>query len=109
MKQIYLNLHIGSQEDYEHIVKYQINNNEDEWFVIHACKEPYHCDVLKYSGKPTPRDIIDEALKAIHQNILDRKVFVYCNQGASCSAIIGPISFLLDEYRNERFCYSELE
>jgi len=37
MKEIVHNLYIGSQDDYEHIVK-----QEPGWRVIHACKEPYH-------------------------------------------------------------------
>jgi len=113
MKEIYPNLHIGSQEDYENIVKYQ-----DGWFVIHACKEPYHRQALGYTGRAAPKEhpeylfvyrgnhlilnlvdapdpayipkeIIDEAIKAISINIVNLKVFVHCNQGQSRSAVIG--------------------
>ncbi|PKP05700.1 MAG: phosphatase [Bacteroidetes bacterium HGW-Bacteroidetes-5] len=113
MKQVFSNLHIGSQEDYENIVKHQ-----EGWYVIHACKEPYHRDALGYKGRaasmnhpeylmafrdntlilnlvdaPDPayisKSIIDEAIKAIHDNINSMKVFVHCNQGFSRSAVIG--------------------
>ena len=50
MKEIYPNLHIGSQDDYENIVKQQ-----DGWFIIHACKEPYHRQALGYSGQGAPK------------------------------------------------------
>jgi len=113
MKKIYSNLHIGSQDDYENIVR-----SQDGWFVIHACKEPYHRQTLGYTGKSAPKEhpeyliayrdnhlilnlvdapdpayipkeIIDEAIKAIGSNIVNQKVFVHCNQGQSRSAVIG--------------------
>jgi len=113
MKEIHFNLYIGSQDDYENIVKHQ-----DGWFIIHACKEPYHRKALGYVGRSAPKDhseyliayrenhlilnlvdapdpayiskeIIDEAIKAIDLNIMDKKVLVHCNQGQSRSATIG--------------------
>lgn len=113
MKQIFSNLYIGSQDDYENIVRF-----EKGWYVIHACKEPYHRKALGCTGRAAPKEhpeyliafrekclilnlvdvddpsyiqksIIDEALIAIHQNINKMKVFVHCNQGYSRSAIIG--------------------
>jgi len=113
MKEIYPNLHIGSQDDYENIVRHQ-----EGWFVIHACKEPYHRQALRYTGRSAPKEhpeylfayrgnhlilnlvdahdpayipeeIIDEAIKAIGMNIVNQKVFVHCNQGQSRSAVIG--------------------
>jgi len=113
MKEIYPNLHIGTQDDYENIVKHQKG-----WFVIHACKEPYHRQALGYTGRSAPKEhpeyliayrdnhlilnlidapdpayipkeIIDEAIKAIDNYIESLNVFVHCNQGMSRSAIIG--------------------
>ncbi|WP_018462803.1 dual specificity protein phosphatase family protein [Segatella paludivivens] len=113
MKEIVHNLYIGSQDDYEQIVKY-----EDGWFVVHACKEPYHREALGYSGKGAPKEspeyffayranrlilnlvdapnpqyipkqIIDEAIDFIDKHISESKIFVHCNQGLSRSAVIG--------------------
>jgi len=113
MKEIYPNLHIGSQADYENIVRHQ-----DGWYIIHACKDPYHRQTLGYTGKSAPKEhpeyliayrdnhlilnlvdapdpayipkeIIDEAINVISINIVNQKVFVHCNQGQSRSAVIG--------------------
>jgi hypothetical protein len=46
MVEIAKNLYIGSQDDYELNVKFQT-----DWFVIHACKEPYHRQALGYTGR----------------------------------------------------------
>lgn len=133
MKEIYPNLHIGSQEDYERIVKFQ-----DDWFVIHACKEPYHRQALGYSAQAAPKnnpeyliayrgnrlilnlvdapnsayipkEIIDEAIKAIHVNIQEQKVFVHCNQGMSRSATIGLLYLKAIHAINENFTEAEKE
>lgn len=87
------------------------------WFVIHACKEPYHRQALNYTGRAASKDhpeyllarrngclilnlvdvddvnfirteIIDAALDAIHDNINTSKVLVHCNQGQSRSPTI---------------------
>ena len=108
MIEVYPNLHVGSQMD-EAALRAQ-----DGWFVIHACKEPYHRQALGYSGRgaprghheylvaqrpgrlilnlidadnasSVPREIIDTALLAIHENIGTRRVLVHFNQGASRS------------------------
>lgn len=113
MKEIINNLFIGSQEDYENDVKYR-----EGWFVIHACKEPYHRKALGYTGRAAPKihpeyliakrpgrlilnlidtdnvkyvpsEIIDAAIVAIDENISQKKVLVHCNQGMSRSATIG--------------------
>ena len=52
MIEIMHNLFIGSQSDYENIVKY-----ESGWYVIHACKEPYHRQALGYSGRAVSKDL----------------------------------------------------
>lgn len=113
MKRIHENLHIGTQEDYENNVK-----SQDGWFVIHACKEPYHRQELSYTGRSAPKDspeyliakrnnrlilnlvdapnssyipkeIIDTAIDTIVNNVDEKDVLVHCNQGMSRSAIIG--------------------
>ena len=113
MIEIMHNLFIGSQSDYENIVKY-----ESGWYVIHACKEPYHRQALGYSGRAVSKDhpeylmaerenrlilnlvdvadpayiakiIIDKAIGCIAGHINEMKVLVHCNQGASRSATIG--------------------
>ena len=111
MIEVYPNLHVGSQMD-EAALRAQ-----GGWFVIHACKEPYHRQALGYSGRGAPkghpeylvarrpgrlilnlidadnasyvpREIIDTALEAIAENIGSRGVLVHCNQGASRSPTI---------------------
>ena len=103
MKEIVHNLYIGSQDDYEHIVK-----QEPGWRVIHACKEPYHRDALGYKGRGAPKDspeyffayrgsdlilnlvdaassqyipkqIIEEAIHFIAKYIGESKILVHCN------------------------------
>ena len=121
MIEIMHNLFIGSQSDYENIVKY-----ESGWYVIHACKEPYHRQALGYSGRAVSKDhpeylmaerenrlilnlvdvadpayiakiIIDKAIGCIAGHINEMKVLVHCNQGASRSATIGCCIFILSE------------
>jgi hypothetical protein len=105
------NLYVGAQSD-EDLVR-----GGSEWFIIHACKEPYHRDALGYTGKAAPKDhpeyliarrprrlvlnlvdapnvayipreIIDTALDAIHEEIGTSKILVHCNQGMSRSPTI---------------------
>ncbi len=138
MKNIYPNLHIGSQDDYENIVRMLIERDKEDWFVIHACKEPYHRNALGYVGKAAPKDhpeyliayrgnhlvlnlvdapnpayipkqIIDEAIKTIHNNIGDRKVFVHCNQGVSRSATIGLLYLKAVHAIDDNFTTAEQE
>ena len=51
MKEAYPNLFVGSQTDYESNPKMF-----DNWFVVHACKEPYHRNALGYTGRSAPKD-----------------------------------------------------
>jgi predicted protein tyrosine phosphatase len=105
------NLFVGSQQDEAAI------QGQSGWFVIHACKEPYHREALGYTGRGAPKEhpeyliahrhgrlilnlvdvdnvdfiapeIIDAALVAIRQNITSEKVLVHCNQGMSRSPTI---------------------
>jgi hypothetical protein len=45
MIEIYTNLFIGNEQDYELRVK-----NQPEWRVVHACKEPYHRQLPGYTA-----------------------------------------------------------
>ena len=49
MIEVIKNLFVGSQED-EVAVK-----GQGGWYVVHACKEPYHRQALGYSGRGAPK------------------------------------------------------
>lgn len=112
MIEILTNLFVGSQDDEASI------RGQSDWYVVHACKEPYHRQGLGYTGRGAPKEhpeylvaardgclilnlvdvdnvnyipaeIIDAALSAIDRNIAASKVLVHCNQGLSRSPTIG--------------------
>ena len=112
MTEVYDNLYVGDQRDYESNIRLK---NQDEWSIVHACKEPYHRQAIGYSGRAAPqshpeyliakrdnrlilnlidadrpkyihKEIIDEALKFIDEQLgYGQKVLVHCNQGRSRS------------------------
>ena len=114
MIEIYPGLYVGNQSDYESLVKHQ-----PDWYVVHACKEPYHREALGYSGRAASnthpeylvarrghrlilnlvdvadpayirREIIDAALDFIHEGLdAGKHVLVHCNQGESRAPSIG--------------------
>lgn len=114
MKEIYKDLFISDQADYELKVK-----NQTGWAIVHACKEPYHRQLLGYIGRGAPKnhpeyffaergdrlylnlvdapnpdfipiEIIDKTLDYIDSKLKEnKKVLVHCNQGMSRSAVIG--------------------
>lgn len=51
MIEVYKNFFVGSEYDYESNPK-----SFDEWFVVHACKEPFHRRALGYTGRAAPKD-----------------------------------------------------
>lgn len=111
MIEVAQNLFVGSEDDEARI------RGQAGWFVIHACKDPYHRDALGYTTRGAPKghpeyliarrpgrlilnlvdvdnvsfiapEIVDAALEAIHQNIGSQKVLVHCNKGMSRSPVI---------------------
>ncbi len=116
MIEVYQNLYVGDQTDYERKVRNQVG-----WSIVHACKDPYHRQAVGYSGRGAPKhhpeyliakrghrlmlnlidpenpayipkEIIDEALGFIAQHLNDgKKVLVHCNQGQSRSPGIGML------------------
>lgn len=111
MIEVYPNLFVGDEVDANTVL------NTMGWFIVHACKEPFHRQALGYTGRAAeknhpeylvaerdgrlilnlvdapdpayiPKEVIDTALDAIHQNILQNKVLVHCNQGMSRSPTI---------------------
>jgi predicted protein tyrosine phosphatase len=115
MIEIYPNLYIGTQEDYEVTVE-----AHETWCVVHACRSPYHCLAVTCSPVGTvpedhpehlvarrgnrlmlnlvdthnpddvPKEAIDAALLFIDRCLAKgRPVLVHCGFGISRSAAIG--------------------
>lgn len=108
MVEVYNNLFVGNQEDYENH-----KDNLKDWYVIHACKEPYHRRALGYTGRSAPKDspfylflyiknhlilnmvdcadpsffsdnMINEAANFCISGLKNgKKVLIHCNQGES--------------------------
>ena len=131
MIEVYDNLYVGNQEDYERRVRFQ-----QSWRVVHACKEPYHRQALGYTGRGAPKthpeyliarrgdrlilnlvdaddpnyipkEIINAALDFINEGLTNRiKTLVHCNQGESRSP---AIAFLYLASHTDKIPKSSLE
>lgn len=117
MIEVIRNLFVGNDIDAQQAMQQQ------EWYIIHACKEPYHRQALGYSGRAAPKthpeyliakrenrlilnlvdvpnpayiskEIMDTAVDAIATNIQSKKVLVHCNQGMSRSPTIAFLYLL---------------
>ena len=134
MKEIHTNLYIGNQNNYEYDVKLQSN-----WAVVHACKEPYHRDLLNYTGRRLStsdpeylvarrgdrlylnlidadsslyisKKTIDSALEFIEEALSkDKKCLVHCNMGQSRSPSIGLLYLAMKKILPEDFQQAEKE
>jgi len=113
IEKIYTNLYIGDKKECDHI-----KENQAGWVVVHACKT-CHRQLKGYKTRAAPQNdpeyliarrdneiylnlidandpacipkqIIDEALEFIHENLqAGYKVLVHCNLGESRSPAIG--------------------
>lgn len=113
MIEIEKNLFIGDDNDFETI------KDDEDFYIIHACKEPYHRQLLGYSGRncnPTnPEYLYAERDNILYLNMVDaydkkyirknlynistkkindallknKKVLIHCNKGESRSPSIG--------------------
>lgn len=109
MVEITKNLFIGDDNDFKQI--------DENWYVIHACKDPYHRRLLGYRTKACPKCdeyyfaergnilylnlvdatdvkyipnvVINKALEFIDKHIAQNKILVHCNLGESRSPSIG--------------------
>jgi len=107
MTEIFPNLFVGHEGDFE----YQVKGGEG-WAVVHACKDPYHRQLLGYTTKGAPKgpeylvavrgdrlylnlvdvddpafihvELVEKAIAFIHEKLCGgKKVLVHCNQGES--------------------------
>jgi hypothetical protein len=108
--EVFNNLWVGDQASFDHPTPDMI-----DWAVVHACKDPYHRQLLGYTGKGAPKEhpeylfaergsilylnmvdapnplyipstIVDKALDFMHRHIAqNRAVLVHCNWGESRS------------------------
>ena len=115
MIEVYPNLFIGNQNDYE------INPSLfRDWRVVHACKEPYHRNALGYTGRGAPQDspyylflydknghlilnmvdtnspeffndsMINETVRYCIEGLKNnQRVLIHCNQGESRAPSLG--------------------
>lgn len=129
MIEVYNNLYVGSQFDYESSVRLQAG-----WAIVHACKEPYHREVLGYKTSEAPKDhleyliakrghrlmlnlvdvgsvdciphsIIDEAVTFVADNLNNGlKVLIHCNHGMSRSSGVAMLFLASNgEFINKNF------
>lgn len=132
MKEIIEGLFVGNEDDFrslalEYIPEREVSQPYD-FAVVHACKEPFHRNLLKYTGRGAPKDhpeylfaerenrlfmnivdapksiffdkrMIDKALDFIHEKLNQGlKVLVHCNEGFSRSPSIALLYLVKYKY-----------
>lgn len=118
MIEVYPRLFVGNEADGQAAV------GEPGWFVVHACKEPFHRAALGYTSQAAPKGhpdylfakrassialnlidaptpalipavVVDAAIDAIAAYIAFSNVLVHCNQGVSRSPMIALLYLAL--------------
>lgn len=124
------NLFVGDESDALAVA------GEPGWFVVHACKEPYHRAALGYTGRGAPKDhpeflfaeregcialnlvdlpdpamirpeVVAAGLRAIDANIERGKVLVHCNRGESRAPTIALLWLALNTDRFDDCDFAE--
>ena len=99
MVEIYRNIFVGNEQDY-----YLIQNN-DNWAVLHCCKNPFHCMFVGYKGN-LPSDHPDYAFKRrfneMALNLVDMDRFDPNYLGFNKNIFSNAFEFL-DEYYNKGY------
>ncbi len=134
MIEVYPNLFVGDQADYDDRVQQQ-----EGWRIVHACKEPYHRQALGYTGRAAPqthpeyliarrghrlilnmvdandpayipKEIMDAALAFIYEGLTSGdRVLVHCNQGESRSPSIVLLYLAIYTDRITRSSFAEAD
>lgn len=134
MIEVYPDLYIGDEMDYEASVK-----TKDGWRIVHACKEPYHRQALGYTGRGAPKthpeylvarrdhrlilnmidpddpayipqELVDAALEFIHESLTaNLPTLVHCNQGQSRSPGLGLLYLAKYTDRLPKASYADAE
>lgn len=117
MIEIYPNVFVGNQADAELI----LNMVADDYFILHAAKEPFHRQMVQYVGRGAPKDspeylyarrgnrmalnmvdakspkffskeMITEGLDFLEEGYkAGKKLFINCNQGESRGPSVGMV------------------
>lgn len=92
MIEIFPWLFIGNDTDYEISVKHQEN-----WAVVHACKEPYHRQALGYSGRACAKEH-PEYLLAYREDRLSLNLVDVDNPAWISPTIIDSVIDFIDKH-----------
>jgi predicted protein tyrosine phosphatase len=87
----------GSAEDFENHVadRTRATGVKDSWSVVHACKEPYHRQLLGYSGRGAPKDhpeyLVAERPSRLYLNVVDADAAHYFSPSKMLDRTVGFI------------------
>ncbi len=86
MVQIAPHLFIGTEGDFELLVK-----GNPGWATVHACKEPYHRQLLGYTGRGAPKDhpeyLVARRGDRLYLNIVDTEDPAYVSDAIVRAAL----------------------
>lgn len=99
MTQIYPKLFIGTEQDYEFRVR-----GKPDWAVVHACKEPYHRQLLGYTGRGAPKDhpeyLVARRGDSLYLNLVDTENPAY----VSDVIVRDALDFICEALKTSKNC-----